>query len=210
MVCAEFVYSYLATPPSSHLFPPIIADLLRTYGVSHMSLSLTQGYYRPPHWGYPAQPHASPHGARVRAVFDRDPAAIGEDDVDRRWQDLVRMRACASTNGEFLGSRKNNSCLPTQKTRAHVHPPIHALSGYFCASLSTMHPKYTSEPSPLTSSVNRTAHAERAGMLSSENVCTENLTPWKKLLPCKKVRFCWKFPRFFSMPFSFSVVSPRC
>ena len=142
---------FTVVPFTSNLFPHVIADLLRTYGVSDLSLSLTQGFYRPTHWGYAVQPHASPHGAHVRAVFDTQ-LDQDDDSIDLRWRDLV-----------------------------------HALSGYFCASLSTMHPKYTSEPSPLTSSVNRSTHAERAGILSSENVCTENLTPWKKLLPCKKV-----------------------
>jgi len=154
VICGANGSSDLVSPSTSHLFPHVIADLLRTYGVSDLSLSLTQGFYRPTHWGYAVQPHASPHGARVRAVFDVDMTRDDDDGVDLRWRDLV-----------------------------------HALSGYFCASLSTMHPKYTNEPSSLTSSVNRSTHAERAGILSSENVCTENLTPWKKLLPCKKVCF---------------------
>jgi len=28
----------------------------------------------------------------------------------------------------------------------------------------------------------------RVGFLPSENVCTENLSPWKKLLPCQSKR----------------------
>lgn len=36
----------------------------------------------------------------------------------------------------------------------------------------------------------------RFGSLSSESVCSENLKPWKKLLPCKIVSYLFFFKYF--------------
>lgn len=73
----------------------------------------------------------------------------------------------------------------------------HALAGQFCSSLnflgngaSIASPLLTWEfgsfptnNSPLT--VNQSGLSFKYGTLSREAVCTENLTPWIKLLPCK-------------------------
>ncbi|KAL4247935.1 GPI transamidase component PIG-T [Abortiporus biennis] len=67
-----------------------------------------------------------------------------------------------------------------------------ALSGLFCASIGsldeqrTTSPDFTFQPKgylPEWSS----SHQIRHGTLPSEHVCTENLTPFLKLLPCKSV-----------------------
>ncbi|XP_014667346.1 PREDICTED: GPI transamidase component PIG-T-like [Priapulus caudatus] len=66
-----------------------------------------------------------------------------------------------------------------------------ALSGQFCASLnfldgtSTVQPQLSFRPEGINhkdKSVN--SSYIRYAALPKENVCTENLTPWKKLLPC--------------------------
>ncbi|CAH1780479.1 unnamed protein product, partial [Owenia fusiformis] len=63
------------------------------------------------------------------------------------------------------------------------------LSGMFCASLnqmdkkSTITPKYSFKPKGVTRSKLDTKYLRYAS-LPREMVCTENLTPWKKLLPC--------------------------
>lgn len=62
-----------------------------------------------------------------------------------------------------------------------------ALAGHFCASLGSLDAQRTSSPLaafPL-SSPHSTPHALRYASLPSEHVCTENLTPFVKLLPCK-------------------------
>lgn len=69
---------------------------------------------------------------------------------------------------------------------------INVLSGMFCASLNfmdskaTVVPQYSFRPQGATSDVyNRFGtNLVRYAALPRENVCTENLTPWKKLLPC--------------------------
>ncbi|CAG8593041.1 23389_t:CDS:10 [Dentiscutata erythropus] len=67
-----------------------------------------------------------------------------------------------------------------------------ALAGLFCASLNfiddtiTVQPKLSFRPEGSFNATELTERAElRYGSLPHENVCTENLTPWIKLLPCK-------------------------
>ncbi|KAJ3311300.1 2-oxoglutarate dehydrogenase E1 component [Boothiomyces sp. JEL0838] len=62
-----------------------------------------------------------------------------------------------------------------------------ALAGLFCASLNFMDESYTSEPihafqPEMEFGMNTTL---RYASLPREIVCTENLTPWAKLLPCQ-------------------------
>jgi len=97
---------------------------------------------------------AAPAGALVHAVFQDRP----NEDVNYRWRRLTN-----------------------------------ALSGQFCASLNFLDSERTSQPEWILGpmgvdppqTVNGTARRHlRFGTLPGENVCTENLTPWKKLLPC--------------------------
>ncbi|KAI7850757.1 GPI transamidase component PIG-T [Circinella umbellata] len=65
------------------------------------------------------------------------------------------------------------------------------LSGLFCASLNFIDDTITTEPtlsfrsSSSSSFENDNNILLRYGSLPHESVCTENLTPWIKLLPCK-------------------------
>ncbi|KAI9314340.1 GPI transamidase component PIG-T [Dichotomocladium elegans] len=61
------------------------------------------------------------------------------------------------------------------------------LSGLFCASLNFIDETLTTRPTISFPSNDTTMGEEqlRFGHLPHENVCTENLTPWIKLLPCK-------------------------
>ena len=69
---------------------------------------------------------------------------------------------------------------------------INVLSGMFCASLNymdtknTVCPKLSFRPRGATTGwfAKTSSHLLRYAALPRENVCTENLTPWKKLLPC--------------------------
>ena len=64
------------------------------------------------------------------------------------------------------------------------------LSGQFCVSLNFIKPENTASPSlsfrrrGVTSSTLNDSQTLRYSSLPREIVCTENLTPWKKLLPC--------------------------
>jgi phosphatidylinositol glycan class T len=61
-----------------------------------------------------------------------------------------------------------------------------ALSGIFCGSISLVAGPKTAEPRLSFSSpaIDPAHYSLRFGILPRETVCTENLTPWIKLLPC--------------------------
>ncbi|CAH3030337.1 unnamed protein product [Porites evermanni] len=65
-----------------------------------------------------------------------------------------------------------------------------ALSGQFCASLNFIDSKTTTSPKlsfrreGISSDLGTNSSLLRHSALPRELVCTENLTPWKKLLPC--------------------------
>ena len=70
----------------------------------------------------------------------------------------------------------------------HWKALTNTLSGLFCASLNFIDETITTEPrlSFRTRGDEDVAGQQlRYGSLPHENVCTENLTPWIKLLPCK-------------------------
>ena len=115
----------------------------------------------------------------------------------------------------FCFSAVNGCLTRTNDESTKLIPPIHScrtnehwkgltntLSGLFCASLNFIDDTITTEPKLSfrneglynTYSVPSTSHNNsnstiprrlRYGSLPHENVCTENLTPWIKLLPCK-------------------------
>ena len=64
------------------------------------------------------------------------------------------------------------------------------LSGQFCASINfidnsaTVQPKYSFRPEGVVDGTSLRNGSLFYGALPHEAVCTENLTPWKKLLPC--------------------------
>lgn len=65
-----------------------------------------------------------------------------------------------------------------------------ALSGLLCVSLNfvdvsnSLNPEFTFRPSGIVPSGAVNSSYLRYATLPREIVCTENLTPWKKLLPC--------------------------
>jgi len=65
-----------------------------------------------------------------------------------------------------------------------------ALAGQFCASLNfldstqSINPNWSFSAKGILRSSLKDTLKIKFGMLPGENVCTENLTPWKKLLPC--------------------------
>ncbi|VDN95935.1 unnamed protein product [Rodentolepis nana] len=72
---------------------------------------------------------------------------------------------------------------------------LEALSGHFCASLKQLglpknyiSPSLSYRPSGLTGNINskNVSRVFRYAQLPHEELCTENLTPFTKLLPCKK------------------------
>ncbi|KAJ6860545.1 hypothetical protein NC651_036822 [Populus alba x Populus x berolinensis] len=73
--------------------------------------------------------------------------------------------------------------VPKEEVDASWKNLTHTLSGLFCASINFL------ESSTMYSapgwSFRQASGSLRYGMLPREAVCTENLTPWLKLLPCR-------------------------
>lgn len=98
--------------------------------------------------------------------------------------------------GAYIVRGRPSCTLCTPDTRFRVDERWktlrNALAGLFCASLGSLDEQRTTSPTltfqpegdlpPFTS-----AHQLRHGTLPSEHVCTENLTPFLKLLPCKSL-----------------------
>ncbi len=175
-VVAHFTFATASSATSEttdfHLFPRAVAELMQAHGVREMDLSLTRGVWRDRRWG--RSPRPAPPGAKVSAWFD---PALEASEVDSAWTGLTN-----------------------------------ALSGQLCASLNFLYSTQTVSPSmgfqpegvlPFAddgdSSVNASSHF-KLGFLPGENVCTENLSPWKKLLPCRSKRgkhiYCTKFTAY--------------
>lgn len=132
-----------------------IAEIITIYKIKELHISLTHGLWRYESWGYPTI-DAAP-GAEVWAWFDYENETISDKELDIQWKNL-----CSS------------------------------LSGLLCASLSfidetnTMVPEYSFRPvyNIDRNQKNNQSQYLRYSTLPHEIVCTENLTPWKKLLPC--------------------------
>lgn len=63
---------------------------------------------------------------------------------------------------------------------------LETLAGLLCASLNQVGAQQTSQPQWIFRPPSRAEGLRlRYGTLPRENVCTENLTPWGKLLPCR-------------------------
>ena len=140
---------------SSEIFPRVLNDIIWKYSIAEMSLSFTQGTWNYEKWGFPVV--GSPTGVELYVWFFEEDSEGKTVDVDENWKLLVNT-----------------------------------LSGLFCASLNfidssmTAVPRYSIYPqSHLFSRFASSKWSVRYGILARENVCTENLTPWKKLLPCR-------------------------
>ena len=67
---------------------------------------------------------------------------------------------------------------------------VNSLAGFFCASLNFMSTAFSGSPNRVLRPISEyhkelNSSSMKYSNLPSENVCTENLTPWKKLLPCE-------------------------
>ncbi|WKX99456.1 hypothetical protein Q1695_014385 [Nippostrongylus brasiliensis] len=108
------------------------------------------------------------------------------------------------TQGRWHSSRWGLPPQPSGPTGASVHAwlagnettvdskwrtLITSLNGLLCTSLTSVVPQLSSSPKMSFKRVGRDRRSElhlRYGTMGKETVCTENLTPWKKFLPCKQ------------------------
>ncbi|XP_061386810.1 GPI transamidase component PIG-T [Musca vetustissima] len=139
---------------NTRLIPRPIAEILLYSDVKEFHITLTQGMWRYESWGYPVQ-DAAP-GAEAWSWFAGE--NLTETKVDEQWKRVTSTFSgiiCASLN--FMD--KTNTITPQYGFR-----PQFVSAAPSQKTQNTQHVRYSSLP--------------------REIVCTENLTPWKKLLPC--------------------------
>ena len=147
--------------------------------ILELDISLSRGVWRPKFWGY--APKSAPVGSMVAARFN--PLRL-------KHNELAQARGGEKVNFEY----KDTSAVDKSWRRL-----TNALSGQFCASLNfldttqSVSPIWSLRPTGVKSHTDNTNPNNeesyfRFGTLPGENVCTENLTPWKKLLPCQAKR----------------------
>lgn len=135
-----------------HLFPHSLAEIIQTYNVQELHVSLTEGLWRYRYWNYPIVD--APPGAEIWTWFRKDTV-----NVDKQWKGLTS-----------------------------------ALSGLLCASfnfidkINSVSPKLSFRPYGADDEEVLNSTRLRYATLPREIACTENLTPWKKLLPCDATR----------------------
>jgi phosphatidylinositol glycan class T len=134
------------------------------FKVSELHLSLTQGRWRHNHWG-----HMLP-GVNVTS-------ALGE---------TIEVAPLGGPVGGELVAWLDE--VDDDKVDALWINLQQALAGVFCASLHQIGGMQTSRPRfafQQAAGADTGRNRVRYGTLPRENVCTENLTPWLKLLPCR-------------------------
>ena len=146
------------------LFPKSLGQLIHTYGVQQLHLTLSSGRWRHDRWGYPHTPHIpnpQPHNHTL-------PSPQAGPTGAELFVELHNDTHTAST------------AIPAAERFASL---LSGLTGLLCASLNTLTVTQTSQPSLLyPTSANSTSYY---ATLPREAVCTENLTPLYRLLPCR-------------------------
>lgn len=175
------VFSLFATVAQHYtLFPLTLGQILRAYGVAELDLTLNAGQWDYDAWGAPPEPGVGA-GAELRAwmgevrdarsVYFCFPLPLS----NRQICELFVVPNYSSTIDDRWRGLRN------------------ALSGLFCASLASMDAGRTTSPTltfPPSGALPRLpvggAYHLRHARLPAEHVCTENLTPFAKLLPCAR------------------------
>ncbi|KAG1675788.1 hypothetical protein FOA52_012444 [Chlamydomonas sp. UWO 241] len=168
---AHFVFKQTTTDGGgTHptTFPPAVLQLARTVAFESVELHLTAGRWHHDRWGLPLVP-VKPGGAELRATFGQRQA-------------------------KQQGKQRRGGA-PDPALAAKWSHLTHALGGLFCASLHLMadpqmatHTAPTSpweEPPSMAQGGGGGARGTLLSWLPREVVCTENLTPWLRLLPCR-------------------------
>lgn len=140
------------------MFPKQIGEIIKKFQINELHLTQTQGLWKYNIWGEPLIANVAP-GVELNILYND---LTEKNSVDTLWQQTTR-----------------------------------SLAGLFCSSLNFMNNQTSIEPK---FSIKPTGHilysrnnVEKSldkrlkySTLPSEIVCTENITPWIKLLPCGK------------------------
>jgi len=146
-------------------FPRAIAEIARASRAAEAELSFTRGRWYAARWGR-APLGAKPVGAELWASFHAPPPGPGVG---------VASPTKSAESAADAGWRALTTLLGAQ----------------FCASLGALDSAAVAAPRLAFHAWNGSPDAvvsdrpRRVGFLPAEAVCTENLTPWLRLLPCR-------------------------
>lgn len=146
------------------ILPLSIVDLITSTGASELHFSLTKGNWNYKNWGY--APRSSPPGAQIRASFNKH-----SKNLDDTWRRLTNSLA-----GEFCAS------LISANEQTLVMPKL-SFSAENQLRFGSNPSEYTDFHQHITNDTQATEHVMYTN-LPEETLCTGNLSPWKKLLPC--------------------------
>lgn len=161
---AEFVFDTISPlssikSPFYHLFPKTIGELFIRFNLHEFDLTLSRGYWFNHLYGT-FNPNVAPIGAELTAMFYKDNNN--------------------SNNNTNSGDNNDDDWLVLQSI----------LSGIYCSSINEIESQisnpninYRETDDTFTKDLNFSYYY---GILPRENICTENLTPWSKLLPCRR------------------------
>ncbi|KAI9436413.1 GPI transamidase component PIG-T [Lactarius psammicola] len=148
-------------PSTQHytLFPLALGQILREHAIPEFHLTINSGKWDYDRWGTPRRAWRGLGSGTVGVDGRRGFSA--DEVIDARWKALQN-----SLSGLFCASLGSMDALHTTSP-AHAFPPTGDL------------PLLPAPPLP-----ERHAYTLRHATLPAERVCTENLTPFLKLLPC--------------------------
>ncbi|KAH9961840.1 GPI transamidase component PIG-T [Russula compacta] len=139
------------------LFPLALGQILREHAISEFHLTINSGKWDYDRWGHPGEPGVG-SGAELWAWMGDG----AQTSIDERWKALQN-----SLSGLFCASLGRMDTLHTTSPTRASFPPAGDLPRLGGAAAPHAH-----------------AHSLRHATLPAERVCTENLTPFLKLLPC--------------------------
>lgn len=193
-ILSSFTFRLASTSSSTssfRLLPRALLQPIQHFGVSEVHLSLNSGRWRYKSWGSPVTTlndrvdyhHAQPEPGAVRLGDTVHTKASGTGKV-RLGEESVGAGAELWARFDRRDKREPSG----QRWKGLTS----ALAGLFCTSLDALderqtvqpHYAYSSSTSSSSAAAFNTSQVVHA-LLPTENVCTENLTPFLKLLPCK-------------------------
>ena len=151
------------------LLPRALAAIIRTFNVEEVHLSLTNGRWNYERWQEPIG-HGAASGGEIHAWLATD---------ESETEACVLMRIPYSSSVNFNDYQRTL----TQRWAGLTN----SLGGLFCSSLNNLDGKITTSPVATFFPADPTLEGQPFfhALLPLEHPCTENLTPFVSLLPCK-------------------------
>ncbi|KAJ1599908.1 hypothetical protein NDA14_004865 [Ustilago hordei] len=168
-----------SSPSNFRLLPRTLLQPIQNFGVSEVHLSLNSGRWRYSSWGSPVTT------LKNRNSYDLQSQQPGSS---RGGEKRVKVGEESVGPGAELWAIFDEG-VKDEEVRKGWKGLTSALAGLFCASLDAIDERQTVQPHYAYSSQNAAASNKTSqtihALVPTENVCTENLTPFLKLLPCK-------------------------